>query len=164
MDIPEFALSIRQPWAWAIVAGHKDVENRGPVFRLTAAVRSVAIHASQGMTRDEYEIASSFMFGHGVDCPRPDDLVRGAIIGVATIIGVTDQSDSPWFFGPHGLLVRAAQTVEPIPCPGALGYFRWSAAGVVAEPKPWMVAWPGEHTPRRAPKTAPQAAPMPLFR
>jgi hypothetical protein len=22
------ALSIQQPWAWAIIAGHKDVENR----------------------------------------------------------------------------------------------------------------------------------------
>lgn len=28
MDLPEFALSIRQPWAWAIVYAGKDIENR----------------------------------------------------------------------------------------------------------------------------------------
>ncbi|WP_409188395.1 hypothetical protein [Bradyrhizobium sp. RDM4] len=26
--LPEFALSVRQPWAWAIIHGGKDVENR----------------------------------------------------------------------------------------------------------------------------------------
>lgn len=164
MDIPDVALSIRQPWTWAIVAGHKDIENRGTSFALTREVRHIAIHASQGMTREEYEEAAGFMAQScGVACPRPDDLIRGAIIGTATVAGVVDHSESRWFFGDRGLLIRDARPIEPIPCSGALGYFRWSPGGEIATPRPWMTAWPGEHkrTPRQKP--APQPVPMPLF-
>ena len=48
IDIPRLAISVRQPWAWAIVHGGKDIENRdwkasNPGLRFRGAV---AIHAS----------------------------------------------------------------------------------------------------------------------
>ena len=55
--MPTVALSIRQPWAWAIVQGYKDIENRSTfaVSKANFDVRPVAIHAAKGMTIEEYE-------------------------------------------------------------------------------------------------------------
>ncbi|TIP17040.1 MAG: hypothetical protein E5X90_17425, partial [Mesorhizobium sp.] len=55
-DLPTLALSVRQPWAHCLMMGWKPVENRswragnpGLKFR-----GDFAIHASTGMTREEY--------------------------------------------------------------------------------------------------------------
>lgn len=48
------ALSIRQPWAWLIASGHKDIENR---CWKTLRRETIYIHASKGMTRGEYDDA-----------------------------------------------------------------------------------------------------------
>ncbi|MBI3445614.1 MAG: hypothetical protein HY055_09700 [Magnetospirillum sp.] len=123
--IPDLALSVRQPWAWGIVLGYKGVENRS-TFAVTKAgfdARPVAIHAAKGMTREEYEWAADFMASLGVECPRPDELVRGAIIGAADITAIVKDHDSPWFFGPRGLLLANQRQCPPIPATGALGYF-----------------------------------------
>lgn len=162
MELPRDALSVRQPWAWAIVVGLKDVENRSK-FAVTKGgfdPRPIAIHAAKGMTRDEYEDAAEFMARLGVVCPRPDALVRGAIIGAATVTAVVAQHASPWFFGPRGLLLADARQVGPIPAAGALGYFDWRPGGELAPPLPWMRAWPEDHQPRRQ---ARQPAALPLF-
>src|SRR5690606_36026391 len=59
-------LSIRQPWAWLICNGGKDIENRN--WR-TLYRGHVFIHAGKGMTRDEYEIAHSSAEQNGVTLP-----------------------------------------------------------------------------------------------
>ena len=91
------ALSIRQPWAWAVIHAGKNIENRS-VFSASRMDlrkgRTIAIHAAKGMTRDEYEDAADFMAHIGVDCPPPADLLRGGIIGVARIDGVVKKSMS----------------------------------------------------------------------
>lgn len=141
-DIPNIALSVRQPWAWAIIHGGKDIENRS-----AAAVRHgmkpgrIAIHASKGMTQDEYLHASNFMEGIGVKCPHPSLLVRGAVIGSVTVVEVVKESRSPWFFGPCGLVLKDPAPVRPMPAVGALGYFQWEHGGYEEAPKPWMVRW-----------------------
>jgi hypothetical protein len=144
MIVPKIAISVRQPWAWAIVASHKDIENRS-TFAVTKAgfdPRPVAIHAAKGMTRDEYEFAFHFMDELGVLCPPPDELVRGAIIGAATITAVVERSDSRWFMGPRGLVLVDRRRVDPIPAIGALGCFEWQPDGTLAEPARWMRSWP----------------------
>jgi hypothetical protein len=151
MKLPEIALSIHQPWAWAIVAGHKDVENRSTRFAVAKggmAPCSIAIHASRGMTRREYESAAAFMATLGVVCPRPDVLVRGAVVGVATVVDIVNQHSSPWFFGPRGLVLEDASATEPVLVQGVLGFFRWHPlAGVLCRPLPWMLAWPNLGSP-----------------
>lgn len=159
--LPTIALSVRQPWAWAIVHGFKDVENRS-AFAVTKAgfdARRVAIHAAKGMTRAEYEDAHDFMWRLGVYVPKPCDLVRSAIVGAVTVTAVVDKCSSPWFFGPRGLLLADAVAVDPIPASGALGYFRWAAAGETAEPLLWMQAWPEAARSVVAP-AEPQALPL----
>lgn len=140
----ELAVSVRQPWAWAIVHGPKDVENRSKAAIDKGCMRPgrIAIHASQGMTRDEYELGAAFMARVGVTCPRPDQLVRGGVIGAATVTRIVREHGSPWFFGPHALVLDDKEAWEPIPCVGALGFFRWKRSGELLAPAKWMTTWP----------------------
>lgn len=108
MITPAIALSVRQPWAWAIIHGGKDIENRSwqAVNHGLNRLGRIAVHAAKGMTQREYVDASSFMSSIGVICPPAAELERGGIIGSVEVIGVCTASPSPWFFGPRGLVLR----------------------------------------------------------
>lgn len=141
--LPTLALSVRQPWAWAIIHAGKDIENRSwraVNHGLTKRGR-VAIHASKGMTREEYVDASEFMLKLRIECPPARGLLRGGIIGSVDVVDVVTESDSPWFFGPRGLVLKGAEPCAFIPSVGALGYFTWTPAdaSVVAPPARWML-------------------------
>lgn len=122
-DLPQMALSIRQPWAWAILHAGKDVENRDWSTRFRGPI---CIHAAKGMTRLEWDEASHWMLmNFGAVAPRLSEIQRGGIIGTAEIVDCVDQSDSPWFFGRYGFVLRNARPVDFIPVKGALGFFDW---------------------------------------
>lgn len=126
--LPRLALSVRQPWAFCLAAGWKDIENRswrrgnpGLNFR-----GEFCIHASTGMTRDEYEGCAELCEDLGFVCPPPADLLRGGIIGIARITEVvTFHPTSLWFFGPVGLVIADARPIDFIPVGGRLGFFDW---------------------------------------
>jgi hypothetical protein len=122
-DLPEKALSIRQPWAWAILNAGKDIENRS---WHTSFRGPVALHASKGMTRAEWNDFEG-LFGLEPDFVMPDagGLQFGGIVGVARIISCVRSSSSRWFFGPWGFVLADIKPVEFIPCRGALGFFDW---------------------------------------
>lgn len=146
LDLPRLALSVRQPWAWAIIHAGKDIENRSWQainHGLTRRGR-VAIHASKGMTREEYLDAAEFMAQLRISCPPAIDLLRGGIIGSVEVVDVVTGSESPWFFGPRGLVLSDAQPCAFIPAAGALGYFEWKPgdASIVPEPARWMLPRP----------------------
>jgi hypothetical protein len=122
------ALTIRQPWAWLIVAGIKDVENRGwqPIYR-----GRCLIHAAKGMTRDEYEEAldcAHYVMGNvGIErIPEFSMLERGGIVGSANLVDVL--SPKAQRYGWHmpdqfGLVLRDVQPLPFLPCKGALGFW-----------------------------------------
>lgn len=159
-DLPKLALSVRQPWAWALIHGGKDVENRSraPSGAARLIGRRLAIHASSGMTREEYCAASAFMLRIGVTCPPPADLARGGVIGSVRLVRIDRESDSPWFFGPCGLVVDDPRPCDPIASTGALGLFDWRPGTVnppaLREALPWMRAFSGARQ---------VATPAPLF-
>ena len=140
MDLPTIALSVRQPWAWAIVAGHKKIENRsaGSIAAGGMDCRRIAVHAAAGLKEEEFRWGHWRLHRHGVSCPHPSDLTRGAIIGTVDVVDIVSESDSEWFGGQMGLVLEDATTCTPIPCPGALGYFQWHASGHLAKPAQWM--------------------------
>lgn len=142
MILPVKALSVRQPWAWAIIYGGKDVENRSwQAVNHGLNVRGrVAIHASKTMGKGEYEQARDFMHGFGVSCPEPALLRRGGIIGSVEVLDVVSHSDSPWFTGPRGLILANPEPCEFIGVKGCLGYFKWAnhLTDEVTEPARWM--------------------------
>ena len=122
-DRPLLALSIRQPWAWLILYAGKDIENRdwptkhrGPFL----------IHASKGMTRDEYENGLNTLdeIRPSLALPPFEDLPRGGIVGSVILADCVNDSDSPWFFGDFGFVLRDATPLPFRPYKGALGFFR----------------------------------------
>lgn len=142
-NLPVLALSVRQPWAWAIIHAGKDIENRSwqAVNHGLRQRGRIAIHAAKGMTREEYEDAAKFINGLGASCPLARDLLRGGIIGSVEVVDVVQESESPWFFGPRGLVFRDPQPCDFIPAKGELGYFRWAPADASSVPPParWML-------------------------
>ena len=116
------ALSIRQPWAWLILHGGKDIENRDWPTRVRGRV---LIHAAKGMTRDEYDSAAIFAFGRigTAKLPTMDALPRGGIVGSVDIVDCIQRSSSHWFVGRYGFVLRDPQVLPFQPLRGALGFF-----------------------------------------
>lgn len=120
------AISIRQPWAWAIMTVGKDIENRDWSTNFRGRV---AIHASAGMTKIELEDARHFIFDACkpmvvVPPPEKESYALGAIVGTVEINGCVRSSQSPWFVGDYGFVLRdPVRLAKPIPCKGALGFW-----------------------------------------
>lgn len=121
-----FALTVRQPWAHLIIHAGKDIENR----TWSAKFRGrIFIHAAKGMTRDEW--LDALQFCNGMDpmwttetFPKFESFERGGIIGEVDIIGCVADSQSPWFVGPCGFVLKNPKPLPFVPCKGALGFFR----------------------------------------
>lgn len=118
-------LSVRQPWAWALIYGGKDIENRSWKTQYRGPV---AIHASKGMTKQEYfefvdavELMQIMYDFTSISIPNFTDLVRGQIIGVVDLVDVVEISDSPWFFGDFGWVMQNPCPVAPTNYKGMLG-------------------------------------------
>lgn len=141
ITLPRTALSVRQPWAWAIIHAGKDIENRTALAVSKGGMQTgrVAIHTGKGMTREEYAEAAAFMAKCGVKCPAPAELQRGGIIGSVEVVAIVRHDASKWFFGPRGLVLRDPRPCEFIAAPGALGFFAWRAGGALEQPLPWML-------------------------
>lgn len=121
------ALSIRQPWAWLIIHASKDIENRD--WRTEYRGR-VLIHAGKTMTKKDWEEAVAFArFECGISADvlwegcEYDRLQRGGVVGAVDIVDCVDESESPWFMGPHGFVLRNAAPVPFTPWNGKLGFF-----------------------------------------
>ncbi len=122
------ALSIRQPWAWFIAKGIKDVENRS---WWTATRGRIYIHAGKKLDEDGLKKLLTAMADAGIKGePAKDDLTLGAIIGEADIIDCKFRKPlklgfSLWHeVGCWGfILANATLYDKPIPCRGQLGFF-----------------------------------------
>jgi hypothetical protein len=113
----ERAISVRQPWAWLIVHGGKDIENR--TWRTNFRGR-VYIHAGK-----EFDEKALEAFRNRV----PGILELGGIIGSVEIVDCVDHSDSEWFMGPHGFVLRNPRPEPFRLMPGKLGFFRVGREG-----------------------------------
>lgn len=117
------ALTLIQPWAWAILNG-KPVENRTWAFPERLRGQIIALHAGQ---KHDDEAAEWISRTFGLQVPARADMAHGAIVGTARLLGVTTSGSelSPaqrrWFFGPFGFLLGDVVACEPLSCPGALG-------------------------------------------
>lgn len=126
MPEPLLALSVRQPWAHAIVHLAKDIENRKRVY---ARRGLTLIHASAGMTPAEHHDATMFINSiPGLTCRAPafHNLERGGIIGAVEIVDGVAESSSPWWMGPRGYVLRNARPLPFIPCKGTVTPLFWA--------------------------------------
>ena len=116
------ALSIRQPWAWLIVHGHKDIENR--TWKTSFRGRFL-VHASLKFDDAGYEDVRRLF---DIPLPPTHSFDLGGIIGTATIIDCAEQSDSPWFSGPYGFILQNPQPLPFLALRGQLGFFNTEQA------------------------------------
>jgi len=146
---PTRALSIRQPWAWAVAAGFKSIENR---TWQTSFRGSIAIHASES-TQAFTEDAETELYDCGgqplIDALDADENLFGAryfgaIIGVAELVDVVPIDSIPelsqdvidacgdgpvpdaiWAQGPYCWRLRNAVFFRdrPIKCTGRVNLF-----------------------------------------
>jgi hypothetical protein len=140
-------LTVRQPWAWAIIHGGKTIENR--VRNIAGSYRGpVAIHAAQHATDYVGWLAfgASDPAGHNPVGRIGTTDIRGAIIGVVDLVDVHRAArhyepieGTPWVMEctdkpccapwgqremEHLKLANPRPLSEPIPYKGALGLRR----------------------------------------
>ena len=117
------ALTIRQPWAWAIGESGKRIENRtwAPSYR-----GPLLIHAGKGCTTAELDDAIRWMRSRGLPTPSLLDyatMPRGAVVAQCELVDVVRESDDPWFMGPVGWVLENVRKVPPLHVRGAQGLF-----------------------------------------
>ena len=138
------ALSIKQPWAWLIVNGYKNVENRTwPLPRTFEIPQRIYVHT--GVSRSELnrkEVTASVLRivstseGGEFMLALLRDMPLGSIVGEATITDILspcapnglneDTEDEPWYEGDpyYGfVLSNPSAYAKPIPYRGRLGFF-----------------------------------------
>ena len=115
-------LSVRQPWAWLILNGHKDIENRSWPTPLRT---TIAIHASKTNPKKEYESAQQLISDRdlGITLPPIETLETGAIVGLVDIVDCVTESNSPWFVGEYGYVLANPRRGLPRSQKGQLGFF-----------------------------------------
>ncbi|UUZ68048.1 ASCH domain-containing protein [Polaromonas sp. P2-4] len=133
------ALSIRQPWAWLIVNGFKNVENRS---WLTNYRGPFLIHAGKKLTVDDYDAAMLFVEAfvdpalvHQV--PDMAELPLGGVVGMAKLVDCVTEHPSPWFTGGqanagaqaeihgsgYGFVLEQGMPIPFLPWKGRQGFF-----------------------------------------
>ena len=123
------ALSIKQPWAWLIVNGYKDIENRNGLKNFTG---DFLIHTGRKFDKKGFKWILQNRERLGLKLGELPLLIDescikyrvGGIIGHATITGFVEKSDSPWFVGKYGLLIKDAKPLPFTPCKGKLSFFK----------------------------------------
>ncbi len=123
------ALSIQQPFAWAVVANVKKTENRTwhTDFRGT-----IAIHASTSFT-----VVNAFRKDTGCEYFSKKHLTFGAIIGFADVIDVSiygpAQENDPFACGPYCWTMANGRFLKkPIPLKGKLNLFKLDPTTIAA--------------------------------
>jgi hypothetical protein len=114
------ALSIRQPWAWAIVKGHKTIENR---TWATSYRGPLLIHASKSIDPHGMDRLAKHARAVGFKLPLLDELEFGGVVGRCELLDVVEKSRSRWFKGPKGWLLAAATQLSFRPLAGQVRLF-----------------------------------------
>lgn len=109
------ALSIRQPWADAIIYCGKDIENRTWNTKLRGRI---LVHAAKTVDQEAPEWVWSMVREFSPDIP-----LLGGIIGSVEVVDVVEKSDSKWFMGPKGFVLKNPKPLPFRQIKGKLNFF-----------------------------------------
>jgi hypothetical protein len=106
-------LTIRQPWAWAILEGLKRIENRSwrTRYRGTLWIHAATSRATLKRYADRFPTI-------------PSQLDFGAIIGRVQLIDcvpLDEAAGQPFAEGPWCWILASPEPITPRPCSGRLG-------------------------------------------
>lgn len=140
------ALTLHQPWAWAIAHAGKRIENRSWRPPRNLIGQRIAIHQGQGWSYDQRI--------WGTSTPPPTRALLqergmvGAVVATTEVFAFGDDSwlyhggfasldDLRWYCGPVGWMLHDVRPLaQPVPCNGAQGLWTLSdelAAAVAAQ-------------------------------
>ncbi len=113
------ALTIRQPWAWFIAQGFKDIENRTWATRYRGPL---LIHAGKKYDGDEAAAEDvRKMWNETGAVTMPEILPMGGFVATARLTDVVTESNSLWFGGPYGFVLLSVREIQFIAYRGRLG-------------------------------------------
>jgi hypothetical protein len=124
------AITVQQPWAWCIAAGHKKVENRTWVTNYRGPL---AIHAGRTVDTANIDLVKNMLVELGVvptvatPVPQQHLTATGAVVAVVDLVGICTDSArcycGRWAaIGPnHWKLANVHALAEPVPARGAQG-------------------------------------------
>ncbi len=136
------ALSLSQPWLWAVLHAGKHVENRTWQPPIAMIGQQILLHAAKSwddkklypvhVAAQQIETMTpiGYLLYHGITAApsRRDMYPSSSIVGIATIDRVVTKADTlpedqrRWFFGPFGwVLTNVLSLPRPVPCKGGLG-------------------------------------------
>ena len=124
------ALTVKRPWAQAIAAGLKTIENRS--WRPPDAFigERIAIHA--GAAWDA--AGAAWILEHiGIEL-LPEECPAGRVVCTVVVADVVEQSRDPWFRGPLGWVLKDLQQATSRPMPGRLSLWRLDTGVVRLRP------------------------------
>ena len=110
------ALSIKQPWAWAIINCKKNIENRSWKTNFRG---KFLIHAPLKIDKNGY----NKLIKMGIKLPEIKKLKTGGIIGQAEIIDCVDNHRSKWFTGKYGFILKNSKKLKFFNEKGQLNFF-----------------------------------------
>jgi len=132
-------LSVRQPWAWLIVHGHKDIENRSWVTKYRGRI---LIHAPLTFNLKAWLYVRT-TFSEIALPTSQGDFATGAIIGSIILVDIVQESTSPWYEGRYGwVLADPLVYVAPQRYRGRLGLFNVPSSDLIFEGAPPCVQEP----------------------
>lgn len=125
------ALSIQQPYSFAVTMGFKPVENRdwkptNPGLRFRGAV---LVHAGKKELTDDVDgVLRQIAAQTNTDLAIIERGYKshrwlGGIVGAVTITDCVKTHDSEWFFGPYAFVLTAPKWSNFVECRGMLGFF-----------------------------------------
>jgi len=128
IELPERAISMSQPWVWAVLNCGKDIENRRWPTRFRGPI---TLHAAKSWDWD----GVNWLEYHGFPVPEKGDegMPFGAYVGRATLTDCWELAgdEDPayerpfWAFGPWCFVLKDVRALpEPIPAKGRLGIYR----------------------------------------
>lgn len=114
------ALSLRQPWAWLVVNGYKDIENRS--WR-TNHRGPLLIHASLSEAFLTLAFKEEIKETYGIVLPEAVEI--GGIVGVVAVVDCVKQHPSKWKFrGSWGWVLKNPRRLPSRKCKGFVGIFK----------------------------------------
>jgi hypothetical protein len=116
-------LSIQQPWAWAILHAGKDIENRNWYTNIRGRV---LIHAGKRLDQEGLD----YLRFAGIKTPPTFEL--GGIVGSVEIVDCVRKSDSKWFYGLFGFVLKDPRPLPFMAVRGQLGFFEVNYTEVIA--------------------------------
>ncbi len=130
------ALSIRQPWAWLIVRPDLSDEERAQAY-LDSRIKDIENRDWRTNHRGWFYVHAGQKFDHvgyryilarypDIRLPASSDFERGGIVGQANLVDVVEESESRWFIGQYGFVLRGARPLPFTPCRGKLNFFKLS--------------------------------------